>query len=167
MTWNWQAHTAWAITASAVGSFLVAVIAVLPIFRERKRRREQAINLRFRLKDRFATARYIIQPGRALLTMGAGTDDLDPLVSEIDTLGVQADILEPEENDAVNNMIANLKAAQLTMRDSPRQRPAIASQLTKELLEAERILGDHLRVSPQSSDQDPDTQNPTDKPDPL
>lgn len=39
MTWNWQAHTALAITAAAIANFLVAVIAVYPIFGERKRRR--------------------------------------------------------------------------------------------------------------------------------
>ena len=94
--WNWTAVLAFAILA-------LAIVAVLPIWREERRRRRQAELLRFRLWIHFSKLRWLLahlneqDPARLFLTPGVGGEEL----YGIEVMLAQAQVLEIDEYEWV------------------------------------------------------------------
>lgn len=94
--WNWTAVLAIAI-------FVNAVIALLPLWRDERRRRRQAELLRFRLWIHFSKLRWLLahldeqRPDGTFLAPGLGGEELHG----IEVLLAQAHVLEIEEYEWV------------------------------------------------------------------
>jgi hypothetical protein len=94
--WNWTAALALAIFANAV-------IALMPLWREERRRNRQAQLLRFRLWIHFSKLRWLLahlneqDPTRGFLAPGLGGEELHG----IEVLLAQAHILEIDEYEWV------------------------------------------------------------------
>jgi hypothetical protein len=94
--WNWTAVLALALAANAVA-------AVLPIWREERRRRRQAALLRFRLWIHFSKLHWLLthldehDPERRFLTPGVGGEEL----FAIEVMLAQAQALEVDEYEWV------------------------------------------------------------------
>lgn len=100
--WNWLVGWNWtAILALAI--FAHAVIGLMPIWREERRRRRQAELLRFRLWIHFSKLRWMLahlkeqDPARTFLSPGLGGEEL----YGIEVLLAQAHILEIDEYEWV------------------------------------------------------------------
>ncbi len=94
--WNWTA-------ALAIAIFANAAIALLPLWREERRRRRQAELLRFRLWIHFSKLRWLLthlheqRPDGTFLAPGLGGEELHG----IEVLLAQAHVLEIEEYEWV------------------------------------------------------------------
>ena len=94
--WNWTAILALAILANAI-------VALLPIWREERRRRRQGELLRFRLWIHFSKLRWLLahlseqEPTRLFLTPGVGGEEL----YGIEVMLAQAQVLEIDEYEWV------------------------------------------------------------------
>ena len=94
--WNWTA-------ALAIAIFMNAVIALMPLWREERRRNRQAQLLRFRLWIHFSKLRWLLahlneqDPSRSFLAPGLGGEELHG----IEVLLAQAHILEIDEYEWV------------------------------------------------------------------
>jgi hypothetical protein len=94
--WNWTATLAAAIFANAV-------VAIVPLWREERRRNRQAQLLRFRLWIHFSKLRWLLvhlneqDPSRSFLAPGLGGEELHG----IEVLLAQAHILEIDEYEWV------------------------------------------------------------------
>lgn len=94
--WNWTAVLALAILANAI-------VGLLPIWREDRRRRRQAELLRFRLWIHFSKLHWLLthlneqDPARLFLTPGVGGEEL----YGIEVMLAQAQVLEIDEYEWV------------------------------------------------------------------
>jgi hypothetical protein len=106
---DWQA-------LSAIGTFAAVVVALLPIWSERRRNRAQARSLRFRLCSKLTVLRPSLS---AVVNSGVATtpaavlsqDEFREAVGSVEAMMQESSALAPPEQDQLGVVLANLEMA--------------------------------------------------------
>lgn len=113
---DWQILNVLATAAGAVATFAAVIIALLPVFASAAARRARARNLRMRLIVKLTKLRPILvdiadrgSPQRSPEFVSLSNDELVMLIQQLEGLLISSEVLEPKEQDAISQVVANLE----------------------------------------------------------
>ncbi len=133
-------HPAW-IGIAAVGSVTLAILALRPIFKERRDNAARAMNLRARLLNELTLIVPVIEEHRKLGPMFVSKADLiklGELIRPFEALFSQAHILRPKEHDIVASLVIKLLTYVRTFPFSQETIREVSSLMKKVFIELER-----------------------------